>query len=87
MLARAAQARRVLGTRAVSSKALDRLLLDIHAAHHADQARAGEANAATIEKSDAARRGEAMRGDVVLPRELQTAVNAVVDCELLSSRL
>ncbi|GAA6004821.1 hypothetical protein JCM11491_002245 [Sporobolomyces phaffii] len=80
MLVRASRVTRSLGTRAASGKALDRLLLDIHAAHHADQARGREEElAATIDKSDAARRGETMRGDVVLPRELETAVNAVVD--------
>ncbi|GAA5962510.1 hypothetical protein JCM3765_003711 [Sporobolomyces pararoseus] len=79
MLVRAAQTKRLLGTRAASGRALDRLLLDIHAAHNADQQRGGEQGAAPVEKSEAAKRGESMRGDVVLPRELQTAVNAVVD--------
>ncbi|GAA5927550.1 tRNA methyltransferase RSM22 [Sporobolomyces koalae] len=78
MIIRTLPASRRLGTRPASSKALDRLLLDIHAAHHADQARAGDPNQ-TIEKSPAARLGESMRGDVVLPRELQVAVDAVVD--------
>ncbi|GAA5892924.1 tRNA methyltransferase RSM22 [Sporobolomyces salmoneus] len=79
MLVRTARTKALLGTRGASGKALDRLLLDIHAAHNADQQRGGEESAAPIEKSPAAQLGETMRGDVVLPRELQTAVNAVVD--------
>ncbi|GAA6063952.1 hypothetical protein JCM10212_004907 [Sporobolomyces blumeae] len=82
MLARATRNRTLRPARptprSASTSALDRVLLDIHAAHHADQARAGEV-AATVTKSDKAKRGESMRGDVALPRELQTAVNSIVD--------
>ena len=78
MIIRTRQLNRILGRRCASTGALDRLLLDIHAAHNADQQRAGEATS-PVEKSDAAKRGESMRGDVVLPLELQDAVNAVGD--------
>ena len=84
MIIRTQQLNRLIGQRYASAGALDRLLLDIHAAHNADQQRAGEASS-PVEKSDAAKRGESMRGDVVLPIELQDAVNAVVDSESLSS--
>ncbi|GAA6005050.1 hypothetical protein JCM10207_008492 [Rhodosporidiobolus poonsookiae] len=67
-----------LSRRHASTAALDRLLIDIHAAHKADQQRAGEAGDA-IKRSPAAQRGMAMRGDVSLPRELVTAVDAVVE--------
>ncbi|GAA5869841.1 hypothetical protein JCM1840_007651 [Sporobolomyces johnsonii] len=78
MLARSARSSRFPGRRYASFSPLDRLILDIHAAHHADQQRAGEASS-PVTKSAAALRGESMRGDVKLPRELQVAVDAVVE--------
>ncbi|GAA6037858.1 hypothetical protein JCM8097_005074 [Rhodosporidiobolus ruineniae] len=78
MLARAARPAASSTRRHASSAALDRRLIDIHAAHNADQQRAGEA-ADTIKRSPAATRGLAPRGDTVLPRELITAVDAVVN--------
>ncbi|GAA5925483.1 hypothetical protein JCM1841_004871 [Sporobolomyces salmonicolor] len=78
MLARSACPSRVPGRRYASASALNRLLLDIHAAHNADQQRAGEASS-PVTKSAAALRGQSMRGDVKLPRELQVAVDAVVE--------
>ncbi|BGP15039.1 37S ribosomal protein S22 [Rhodosporidiobolus nylandii] len=55
-------------------------MLDIHAAHKADQQRAGdEGLAEAVKRSTEAKRGLAPRGDVSLPRELITAVDAVVE--------
>ncbi|GAA5854588.1 hypothetical protein JCM8547_004899 [Rhodosporidiobolus lusitaniae] len=63
---------------ASNAGALDRLLLDILSAHNADQQRAGEAGE-PVKRSAAAKRGLAPRGDVALPRELVTAVDAVIN--------
>ncbi|GAA5923538.1 hypothetical protein JCM3775_000420 [Rhodotorula graminis] len=64
--------------RHASSATVDRLALDIYTAHHAEQDRAlGGTDA--VSKSSAARRGESLRGDVQLPRELQLATNAIVE--------
>jgi len=79
MLPRAARAAaRRPARRHASSAAVDHRALDIYTAHHAEQDRA-LAGSDAVTKSTAARRGEALRGDVQLPRELQVATNAVVD--------
>lgn len=57
-------------------KALDRLQLDIHAAANQDIVLATPAEA--VSKSEAAIRGEALREDVQLPRELQDAVDRAI---------
>ncbi|GAA6046363.1 hypothetical protein JCM3770_004883 [Rhodotorula araucariae] len=77
MLPRSARAAAPATKRNVSSAALDRLSLDIFAAHNAEQERAS--GPAATSKSAAARRGEAFRGDVQLPKELQLATNAIVE--------
>ncbi|GAA5851827.1 hypothetical protein JCM9279_001899 [Rhodotorula babjevae] len=79
MLPRTARAAARRPTRRhASSAAVDRSTLDIYTAHHAEQDRAlGGSDAIT--KSSAARRGEALRGDVQLPRELQLATNTIVE--------
>ncbi|GAA5971847.1 hypothetical protein JCM11641_001536 [Rhodosporidiobolus odoratus] len=80
MLVRATGSRSLVGRRHASSAALDRLLLDINAAHNADQQRAGGGEGtAAVKLSNVMRRGMAPRGDVSLPRELITAVDAVVE--------
>lgn len=58
--------------------AYSRLVLDINAAHNADQVGPSEP-LAPVEKSAAALRGETLRGDVRLPYELQEAVTAVLE--------
>ncbi|GAA5904730.1 hypothetical protein JCM6882_008359 [Rhodosporidiobolus microsporus] len=78
MLVRSARPAARSARRYASSAALDRLLIDIHAAHKADLQRAGDA-AEPVKRSTAAARGLAPRGDVSLPRELVTAVDAIVD--------
>jgi len=78
MLTRSARAARApVARRRASTAAVDRGTLDIYAAHHAEQERAGGPQA--VSKSPAARRGESLRGDVHLPRELQLATNAIVE--------
>ncbi|BGP39048.1 37S ribosomal protein S22 [Rhodotorula kratochvilovae] len=77
MLPRSVRAAAPAGRRKASSAAIDRLSLDIFAAHNAEQERASGPGATT--KSAAARRGESLRGDVQLPRELQLATNAIVE--------
>ncbi|BGP39050.1 37S ribosomal protein S22 [Rhodotorula kratochvilovae] len=77
MLPRSVRAAAPAGRRKASSAAIDRLSLDIFAAHNAEQERASGPGATT--KSAAARRGESLRGDVQLPRELQLATNATVE--------
>lgn len=63
-------------SRGVRSDALNRLQLDINAAHFAQQTL--REPAAPVEKSPGAVRGEALRGDVQLPRELQDAVDKAI---------
>ncbi|GJN89794.1 hypothetical protein Rhopal_002783-T1 [Rhodotorula paludigena] len=63
--------------RTASSAAIDRFSLDIYAGHRAEQERANESGA--VSKSPAARRGESLRGDVQLPRELKLATDAIVE--------
>lgn len=59
---------------------LDRLSLDIHAAANRDTQFATPADAVT--RAPAAVRGESLKGDVQLPRELLEAVDRAVESEL-----
>lgn len=73
MLPRASTAIR----RRVHTDSLSRLLLDINAAHNADQIASDPAP--PVENSAAALRGRSLRGDVHLPKELQEAVNKALE--------
>ena len=64
--------------RQVRTEAISRLQLDINAHHHADQQSSPRDPAPALSKSAAAQRGESLRGDVTLPRELQDAVDAAI---------
>jgi hypothetical protein len=81
MLPRSVRPLRALGHRHGSTKALDRLLLDIHAAAKRDERGADPEAAEAVKRSSVARRGLAPRGDVALPRELVKAVDAVIKGE------
>ncbi|KAL8291990.1 hypothetical protein RQP46_001456 [Phenoliferia psychrophenolica] len=63
--------------RGLRTEAISRIHLDINASHHADQAAAD--SAASVKRSAAALRGQSLRGDVQLPRELQEAVTEAID--------
>lgn len=65
--------RRHAGTEAIS-----RLQLDINAHHHADQQSSPRDPAPPLSKSSSAQRGESLRGDVTLPRELLDAVDLAI---------
>ncbi|KAI5480354.1 hypothetical protein MNV49_000929 [Pseudohyphozyma bogoriensis] len=73
MLPRAPSLRRYVRT-----DALQRLMLDINAAQNADQKAPAEP-APPVSRSDAALRGQTLRGDVQLPMELQEAVNSIIE--------
>jgi hypothetical protein len=73
-----------LARRTVRTDAISRLQLDINAAHNADQQVPREP-AEALTKSPAALRGEALRGDVQLPRELQAAVDQAIEGQPLPS--
>lgn len=67
--------------RGVRTEAISRIHLDINANHHADQA--GSSSSDAVKKSPAAIRGQSLRGDVELPRELQDAVTKAIEGELV----
>lgn len=82
MLARSSVAPASALRRGLKMDALSRLHLDINASHNSLQESFREP-AAPVEKSPAAVRGESLRGDVQLPRELQEAVDKAILGELL----
>lgn len=84
MLARSSIAPASAFRRGVKTDALSRLQLDINAAHNSLQESFREP-AAPVEKSPEALRGESLRGDVQLPRELQEAVDKAILGELAQS--
>ncbi|ORY91654.1 mitochondrial small ribosomal subunit Rsm22-domain-containing protein [Leucosporidium creatinivorum] len=77
MLTRSSLAPRSALRRGMKIDALSRLQLDINAAHNSLQESYREP-AAPVEKSPEAVRGESLRGDVQLPRDLQEAVDKAI---------
>lgn len=81
MLARSSLAPASALRRGMKTDALSRLQLDINAAHNSLQESFREP-ASPVEKSPKALRGESLRGDVQLPRELQEAVDKAIQGDL-----